>query len=202
MSDELYIERECELTTTAYAPSPMLLRLILPSLALVCAAASAQPAGTLPSPECERALQAVQAREDVAASAPDAAPRADGRRRAPDARLLDLRRRAAQVCLGGKAPVPQRQVQAPVTVAPVTVAPVTVAPVKVTPVTVAPVTVPPVSVTPPAPPPPRNAPPLVITSCDPTGCWASDGSRLNRMGQNLLGPRGLCSVQGNLLQCP
>ncbi len=190
----------------------MPLRLILPSLALACAAASAQPAGTLPSPECERALQAVQACEDVAASAPDAAPRADGRRRAPDARLLDLRRRAAQVCLGGKAPAPQRQVQAPVTVAPVivapvtvapvTVAPVTVAPVKVTPVTVAPVTVPPVSVTPPAPPPPRNAPPLVITSCDPTGCWASDGSRLNRMGQNLLGPRGLCSVQGNLLQCP
>lgn len=170
----------------------MPLRLIFPTLALTCATAAAQATGTTRSPDCERALRALQAREDVAASAPDAAPRADGRRRAPDARLLALRRQAAQRCLGGKAdlPVPQRQVQAPVTVAPPAAPPI------------APVVAPPVSAAPPAAPPPRNAPPTVVTSCDPTGCWASDGSRLDRMGQNLLGPRGLCSVQGNLLQCP
>ncbi len=176
----------------------MPLRLIFPTLALACATAAAQATGTTRSPDCERALRALQAREDVAASAPDAAPRTDGRRRAPDARLLALRRQAAQVCLGGKAdlPVPQRQVHPPVTVAPV------IAPPPIEPPPIAPVVAPPVSAAPPAAPPPRNAPPTVITSCDPTGCWASDGSRLNRMGQNLLGPRGLCTVQGNLLQCP
>jgi hypothetical protein len=44
--------------------------------------------------------------------------------------------------------------------------------------------------------------PYAITSCDAGGCWANDGSRLNRVGPNLWGPRGVCTVQGTLLQCP
>ena len=44
--------------------------------------------------------------------------------------------------------------------------------------------------------------PYAITSCDAGGCWANDGSRLNRLGPNLWGPRGICTVQGSLLQCP
>ena len=53
-----------------------------------------------------------------------------------------------------------------------------------------------------APPPPVTVPRLsVITSCDPGGCWDSDGTRLHRAGPNLMGPRGLCSVQGNVLNC-
>ena len=44
--------------------------------------------------------------------------------------------------------------------------------------------------------------PYAITSCDSGGCWANDGSRLNRVGPNLWGPRGICTVQGSLVQCP
>jgi hypothetical protein len=53
-----------------------------------------------------------------------------------------------------------------------------------------------------APPPPVTVPRLsVITFCDPGGCWDSDGTRLHRAGPNLMGPHGLCTVQGNVLSC-
>jgi hypothetical protein len=41
-----------------------------------------------------------------------------------------------------------------------------------------------------------------ITQCDAAGCWASDGSRLQRLGPDLVGPKGVCSVQGSVLLCP
>lgn len=44
--------------------------------------------------------------------------------------------------------------------------------------------------------------PTVITTCDPAGCWDSDGHRLNNMGPTLMGPRGVCTVQGGLANCP
>lgn len=54
-----------------------------------------------------------------------------------------------------------------------------------------------------APLPPVTVPRLsVITLCDPGGCWDSDGTRLHRAGPNLMGPRGLCTVHGNVLNCP
>jgi hypothetical protein len=43
---------------------------------------------------------------------------------------------------------------------------------------------------------------VTITTCDPGGCWASDGSRLQRFGPNLVGPRGVCTVQASQLHCP
>ncbi|WP_295638039.1 hypothetical protein [uncultured Methylibium sp.] len=57
----------------------------------------------------------------------------------------------------------------------------------------------------PVPAPSAIAPPpspLVVTGCDATGCWASDGSRLQRLGPDLVGPRGTCTVQGAVLACP
>jgi len=42
----------------------------------------------------------------------------------------------------------------------------------------------------------------VITQCDPTGCWDSNGHRLNRVGPGLAGPGGPCTVQGNAVMCP
>jgi hypothetical protein len=42
----------------------------------------------------------------------------------------------------------------------------------------------------------------IITGCDAYGCNASDGSRLNRVGPTLIGPRGACSTQGPWLLCP
>ena len=43
---------------------------------------------------------------------------------------------------------------------------------------------------------------LSTTSCDALGCTASDGTRLTRSGPLLMGPRGACTVQGSVLNCP
>lgn len=64
-----------------------------------------------------------------------------------------------------------------------------------------------------APPPPGRVGPgpvgapvppplLTLTVCDASGCWASDGTRLQRQGELLLGPRGYCSRLGAVLTCP
>lgn len=45
--------------------------------------------------------------------------------------------------------------------------------------------------------------PPSITSCDPGGCWSSDGTRLNRLGPELTSPRGgICNPQGGTANCP
>ncbi|ROZ78298.1 hypothetical protein [Ramlibacter sp. WS9] len=44
--------------------------------------------------------------------------------------------------------------------------------------------------------------PTVITICDPGGCWDSDGRRLNSIGPLLMSPRGPCTVQGGIANCP
>jgi hypothetical protein len=55
-----------------------------------------------------------------------------------------------------------------------------------------------------APPPPVHIPrPVAITTCDPGGCWDSEGRRLNFMGPVLISPQGgVCTVQGGAVQCP
>jgi len=72
--------------------------------------------------------------------------------------------------------------------------------------------VPPPRITPARPLPlPQSAPtpaplaiprPTVINSCDSSGCWDSEGRRLNNAGPVLMGPRGLCSGGGNVVNCP
>jgi hypothetical protein len=42
----------------------------------------------------------------------------------------------------------------------------------------------------------------MVTTCDIGGCWTSDGTRLQRAGPDLVGPRGVCTVQGALAFCP
>jgi hypothetical protein len=153
------------------------------AIALFAGAAEGQAVEPLGSVECRQALASLQAREAVIVAARQA-----GAPFAPDASLQSLRRQAARACLGSRAdspPSPQRVVRPPVVVPPIVVAR-------------------------PAPPPQMPVlpslkpiePNLVVTTCDAVGCWASDGSRLQRVGPNLLGPRGLCSVQGTLLHCP
>ncbi len=44
--------------------------------------------------------------------------------------------------------------------------------------------------------------PTVITTCDPSGCWDSEGRRLNNAGPTLMGPRGQCSGSGSVIICP
>lgn len=145
----------------------------------------------LQSSECRRALESLQVQEETSA----AAPRASGpgaRERAPDANLASKRRLAAQACLASRADPPvqaQRGAQPPIAVSPVTVA--------------RPAARPAAPMQPPGPALPKPADrPTFIMSCDAVGCWGNDGSRLNRMGPELWGPRGACTVQGALLQCP
>lgn len=53
------------------------------------------------------------------------------------------------------------------------------------------------------PPPPLDIPkPAAITTCDPGGCWDSQGRRLDRSGPLLMGPHGACVVQAGVVRCP
>ncbi|WP_369798999.1 DUF4124 domain-containing protein [Caenimonas sp. SL110] len=47
-----------------------------------------------------------------------------------------------------------------------------------------------------------RAPPNPITNCDSGGCWDSAGTRYNRSGGTLFGPRGACVQTGTMLRCP
>lgn len=166
------------------------------NIALIVLAAAA---GVHSAP-CRDALAALQARESEVLALP-APRRAEA---LPSLRVLQ--RQAARACLGGEDPEPGRLAQPPVGAPPA--APLSLPAVPPLSTPAAPPlrmpAVPPLRM-PAAPPltlpPARGAPPL-ITACDATGCWASDGSRLQRFGPDLIGPRGLCTPVGAMLQCP
>ena len=156
------------------------MRLFLPALFLACTAAAA--AADMHSAECSDALARLQAQEDLQrqTGAQDDATRL---------RWQGLRTEAARRCLGGDGSLvspSQHQLRSPIAVAPIAAAARMAAP-------------PAIAMQPALR---LNAPPLTLTSCDATGCFASDGSRLTRAGAGLIGPKGLCTVQGNFLQCP
>jgi hypothetical protein len=163
--------------------------LLLPLIGLLCAAASwAQEGDPLKSPECRRAMDALQAQEARAASAAHGGP--DARREAA-ASLEGARRQAAHVCLGGRGdvPPPSAHFTQPLTGVPLTTPPS------------APQLPPPPA--PPARPAAAHTPAAVITSCDATGCWTSEGTRMQRFGPGVTGPRGPCTVQGGVtISCP
>lgn len=150
---------------------------LLPLLLLAAAGAWAQPGDPLKSPECGQAREAL----DQARAAAEQDP-------AKAAQVEPLRKQAARICLGvtddtapsGRVAQPPQRVPAPV---------------------ITPPQRPPVFAAPTLPPPPVIERPPVITACDPGGCWDSNGTRLNRAGPNLIGPSGLCTVQGTLLSC-
>lgn len=156
---------------------------------LIAATAAAYPQGSagdpLGSPDCARALAGLSAEEDVAIARRKAsAPEGD----AQPARLLQFQRAAALACLGAAdATPPQPTLRPPVTVPGITLRPVPL---------------PPAGRSAPLPDAVQQRPLLSITSCDALGCWASDGTRLQRQGWGLLGPRGLCSQLGAVLDCP
>ncbi|HET9643103.1 MAG TPA: hypothetical protein VFP68_07070 [Burkholderiaceae bacterium] len=156
------------------------------ALALGGSAAHPQSVDPLQSPECRRAMEGLRTEEAAAES------EADGQtREALRKRLQAPRRAAALACLGGRPdpPLPpQRMAQPP--------ASVTLVPVPSAAAPAARPSTPPPAIPRPAPPPP------MVTACDATGCWASDGTRLQRAGPLLLGPRGPCNVQGVALHCP
>ncbi|WP_143762952.1 hypothetical protein [Ramlibacter tataouinensis] len=145
---------------------------------LLCATAAAA-ADPLKSPACGQAIAAL---ESVRAGTPDTADRRE--------RVHAARSQAARICLGQVDP-------------PARTARPAVAPLQVPPPLIDPPPLPPVAVTPPvSPPAPAWRPPPVVTSCDAGGCWDSDGTRLDRAGPLLTGPRGPCIQQGAVLSCP
>jgi len=180
----------------------------------VAAAEPPAPAGDpLHSAECRSALQVLQVEESAVAPGSRVASSGASASTAKAAagtldhasphvlnpKLAGARRSAAAACLASRAdpaPLPQHLAQPPIAVAPVATPP---APIGAT-AAPRPALPPPNAALPsPALPPPA---PTSVLSCDLGGCWANDGSRLNRVGPNLWGPRGACTVQGTLLQCP
>jgi hypothetical protein len=107
-------------------------------------------------------------------------------RKQGNAQVEALRQQATRACLGGggEARRPSPTAQAPVAVP---------APV---------ITALPAQPVPPRPPSPPMEPPPVVTSCDLGGCWDSNGTRLNRAGPQLIGPRGACTTVGATVYCP
>jgi hypothetical protein len=153
----------------------------LACLALAVSAVSvlgAAEADPLKSEACRVALAAME----KVVTAPPAADR--------PARIAAAREQAAVVCLG-RSQGSARRSGAP--------NPVQAMPRAAEPRPPAPPPVPPSSIAPPALVTPR---PTVITTCDPAGCWDSEGRRLNNLGPLLMSPPGPCTVQGNLANCP
>ena len=155
-------------------------------LALAATECLAQGTDPLTSPACVRALDVLRAQEAAMLSSgrPPGAARAGA---AELATLKPYRKRVAHECLGKEDAVLERPPRPPVVVAPVAVPPSAV-PAKQG------------ALSPPSPP--VQLPPLrTVTQCDPSGCWTSDGVRLNRLGPLLVGPPGVCTVQSGVLSC-
>ncbi|HEY0856841.1 MAG TPA: hypothetical protein VGE16_07280 [Albitalea sp.] len=156
---------------------------------LAVAAGTAASRELIESERCRAALGALQDAQAEAVTKRAGASPAKPLDGETAKRLEALRRQAARACLGGTGdPTPHAGQPAP-------------APLdrRSTPRPLASPVLPPAPMTP-APVPP--APPLTVLSCDSSGCWASDGSRLQQLGPHLLGPRGLCTQQGLMLNCP
>jgi hypothetical protein len=148
-------------------------------LALVVAtSAHAQNADPLHSRECDEARAVLEHALDDAA-----------RKVAGSAKGLDVaRKEAIAACLGRDT---GERVRSGAPDPPIAVAP----PVMQLPhAPVAPAVV--------APQTPVYVPPAVVTTCDTSGCWDSNGRRMNNLGPMVVGPRGACTVVGGIVQCP
>jgi hypothetical protein len=161
--------------------------------------ATAAPGDPLESDACRRALAELNSEEAAVAERSRASGGVSANeRRLIDARLAPARRHAARECLARHADPASLSSQPLVRPSPVVAAPLAVAPASAPSLGAPTVSA---RATPPALRPLADKP-YAITSCDAGGCWANDGSRLNRVGPSLWGPRGICTVQGSLLQCP
>ena len=133
------------------------------------------------SPAC------AQARAELDAASDEAATNHTPRTR----RLEAARNAAAKLCLGPSTGHAQRS-GAPDPVARVP-APVIDVPRRPAPPVVAAAPLPPLAIDRPA----------TITTCDPGGCWDSQGRRLSQVGPGpvMAAPGGLCIVQGATVSC-
>ena len=104
----------------------------------------------------------------------------------PRGKLDAARQQAAVRCFGLKpaAPPEGRFVPPPVATEPIRLRPAPALPAA------------------PAPPSVAVPRPPAVTSCDAAGCWDSNGTRYNQQGPVLMGPRGVCTLQAGVLNCP
>jgi len=167
----------------AFAPGAPVARF---TAALLLAAAASGIVRAQDAPQDPLASSECTAARDELESVLNEAARAG--RQAPAAQLARARQHAALACLGREsgnreragAPQPAQAVAPPAIPANPAPAPVIT-----------------------SPPPPVDIPrPSTVTNCDAAGCWDSEGKRLNNLGPLLVGPRGLCTMQGGLLNCP
>ncbi|RZJ00965.1 MAG: hypothetical protein EOP39_23815 [Rubrivivax sp.] len=146
------------------------------------------------SSACQAAIKALSDAEDAliaAGAASSAAASDEERQRSISAQLFPLRKRVADICLGGltKSPSPSQHTWAapPMPVRPPVALPRLPQPA-----------IPPVTST----APPRYEAPVTITTCNAAVCLGSDGSTMTRVGPTLVGPRGMCTKQGAVVICP
>jgi hypothetical protein len=153
----------------------------------VSSTALAQGSAALDTPACRKAIDALDAREAAAA-----------RERSPATRALleAARKQAVLACLRGADAPASAPLRSP-SQASVVAVPSAAASAASTAATRMPIPVPTPA------PVARPAPPVTLGACDATGCWTSDGTRLQRAGPDmLLGPRGICTLSGAVVQCP
>jgi hypothetical protein len=180
VSDETVRENRISGQGSNLVMAPTIATLLLAAGAATALAATVAEADPMSSREC------MAAREELEQAISEPADR-----RARSERIARARRQAALACLGPSsgsrersgAPQPPQAVPAPV---------IGVRPAPAPPAAALAVPQPPLAI-------PR---PAVITACDPAGCWDSEGRRLNNMGPLLMGPRGLCTMHGGVLNCP
>jgi len=165
--------------------------IIVAAMLLAALPAAAQTGSAPPAPA---AIDSVECRT-ARAQLDTATAAATGRSDATAAALRSARERAARDCFGRGGDVQGLRAPAPAVRVPST-SPSTAPgagsyarPSALSSPTLAP---PPVAV-------PRAG---LITQCDATGCWDSNGQRLNRVGPLLNGPGGPCTVQGSSAVCP
>lgn len=174
----------------------MRLHLIALSAAFAANAIAAPSTDSLHSAECASALHALQDVEDAMLASTKSSQGNGAADRPVLSKLAKLKRDAARTCLGGDGSVSrphQHLGQTPLSVTPVTA----------TPLLPLPLPSPRLPARTPSPLQPVLVPPLKsVVSCDAVGCWINDGTRLQKLGPGLLGPKGFCSVQGSVLSCP
>ncbi len=164
-------------------------RFTLLATALAVSALAAPSTDRLQSPGCVTAMSALHDVEGAVAASVKSGKGTSAADSRTLVKLAELKRAAARTCLGGNgtpSPAPQHMAQRPISVQVSPSASVTARPALI-----------------PSPLPPVPVAPLKsITSCDAAGCWVNNGTRLQRVGPALLSPKGFCSVQGSVLNCP
>ncbi len=174
-----------------------MLRLLMLCVGCACIAAMAADGNAIHSDACRQAIDRLTVQEARQASTPPTESHAAVSLPQSPSPLQVAQRDTARDCLGvADAPATATRQAQPVIALP---APLKSAVARVP----APIHPPPTPSAPSGPPIVLPQPPAFVTACDATGCWGSDGTRLDRVGPDThLRNHQMCNARGGLLQCP